>query len=134
MLLEAQVTVNYPAGAVVPVCDDYDLEQGNHSPALATAYIDLTELDEALELFFDGRLDEVDPTRVNLPLEELVRGKPLISQLESADISAALRQLPFPDFLAINIAHGVEEAQGTGKESAYAGAIVKLAEIISKEI
>lgn len=72
------------------------------------AYVDLQELDEALELFFAGHLDEVSSERVNLPLEQLVAGKPLISQLESSDIEKALGRLPVADRFVIRAAHGLE--------------------------
>jgi hypothetical protein len=131
MLLEAAVLIDCPVGAVVAVADESLIDAVNVS---ASAYVDLQELDEALELFFAGTLDYVDPSRVNLPLEELVRGKPLISQLESKDIKWALTELSLPDRMAIKIAHRVEQDCDGTDLSSYASALVKLSHFIAMGI
>lgn len=63
-----------------------------------SSYVDLDELDEALGLYYLGLLDEVNVANANDPLRELVPGKTLISQLDQADMSAALEQLDVVDY------------------------------------
>lgn len=57
-------------------------------------YTDLIELDECLQAFYENRLDNVeDLTRLWMPLEQLIPGKRLLSQLDSDTMRHCLYQL-----------------------------------------
>ncbi|MBD2256669.1 hypothetical protein [Pseudanabaena sp. FACHB-2040] len=60
-------------------------------------YINLHELEEALELYFEGRLNFVDDKYlVNLYKEanQLISGKPLLSVLDDETMTDSIKQLP----------------------------------------
>ncbi|MBE9178699.1 hypothetical protein IQ268_09015 [Oculatella sp. LEGE 06141] len=67
-----------------------------------TSYADLAELEDCLAKFWAGTLDEVyDLSRLYLPLEQLIPGRPLESQLDSDTMRKALYRLPEPYSSAI---------------------------------
>ena len=100
------------------------------------AFLDLEELDQALELHFAGTLDHVDSIRANLPLDELVAGKPLISRLESSEVVAALKRLPIEHSAVIRFCHGNHDigVESESLDSAdYAHALIALAAELIKD-
>lgn len=57
-------------------------------------YTDMVELDECLKAFYDGTLDNVDDlSRLWMPLEQLIPGKRLLSQLDSDTLRRCIYQL-----------------------------------------
>jgi hypothetical protein len=99
------------------------------SESAGNAYVDIVELDEALQLYFLGQLDYVDPTCCNAPLAELIPGRPLLSQLDQESMTIALSRLPQGDSFLI-------EAVALHKhvDSAYADALLRLSDVIAKTI
>lgn len=92
-------------------------------------YIDLEDLHETLELYYSGQLDNVsDLTRLYLPLDQLIAGNSLASQLTNEDIEAALKEVSFKDevFLEGYFKHDLRDTEQ------YAGAVLRLSEVIYK--
>lgn len=74
------------------------------APAARTGYVDLMQLEQCLEAFWMGTLDDVpDLSRIWLPLERLIPGNPLMSQLDMAAMRRSLYSLP--ELYRVAIAH-----------------------------
>ena len=103
---------------------------------VGSAYIDCQELAIALDLYYIGRLDWVEPENVCKDLRELVPGRPLISQLCQDDMATALSQISNTQCHILREWHsqkgysqkGVVRARVSGQE--YLDAIAALADSV----
>lgn len=114
-----------------PIPKNHLAQGGNCS----RAFVDLAELGEALDLYFDDSLNHVSSECVNLPLEGLVPGKPLISQLDMEDMRSALAALQSEDRAAITLAHASPDdvaVIGTGGD--YSEALERLGQIVASRL
>lgn len=118
--------------ASIPKCDRSYAPLPDHQSQLSRAagnsYVDLIELDEALELYFADLLNDVSSDRVNCELRELVPGKTLISQLDADDMRSALKQLDLADSVAIEIYYQGDQLAGSSSD--FGAALSRLADVI----
>lgn len=115
------LAVDFTPGAVIPVDFRSTKESG--------PFVDLKELDEALELFYLGLLDFVNPIYACEPLANLVPGKPLISQLEDSDILIALDGVDSADRATLRAYHTVDREHYRGD---YFTALTNLGKAVVK--
>lgn len=95
---------------------------------IKTSYVDIEELQEALDLYYDGQLDYVNPIYAMNDLNDLVPGKTLISVLEESDIELALNRLPFNAACYIEAFHSIEDIKTIDSFIEYFKALELLAE------
>lgn len=71
--------------------------------ATPSSYVDLRELWGCLQDYFNESLDDVDEhlNRLWMPLDQLIPGRPLASQLDSATMRRAILLLPTESRLAL---------------------------------
>jgi hypothetical protein len=92
-----------------------------------TSYVDLTDLDEALSMYFNNELDFVDPVNCNKGLSALVPGNTLASQLEQSDMQHALEELDGFAQLTLTYYQGHRDRL---EAKDYAIALNRLAEVV----
>lgn len=63
---------------------------------IKSSYIDQSDLNELLELYYDGLLDDVEPyiNRVNLELSELHPSNTLFGYVDNSEMESLLSKLP----------------------------------------
>ena len=96
-----------------------------------SAYIDCHELAIALDLYYMGQLDWVEPENICRPLRELVPGSPLISQLCQDDMAKALSLIDNRHCLSLRAWHSQNtEERASVSSDGYLSAIAALASCI----
>lgn len=107
-------------------------EPTDESYQSASAYVDLIELEECLELYYKGELDFVDPCNANNDLSKLIPGKTLVSQLDQETMKVALDQLSLRENWSIEMHFGRIDAAERPPSDAYLISLERLSDIVLK--
>ena len=112
-------------------------QSGTWPCPIGSAYLDLNELVQALDLYYAGQLNNVEPENCWRPLRNLVPSSTLISQITQEDMANALDNLGLEETQALRREfERVNEqpsssAQREGSDSkTYASALGNLAKLL----